>query len=191
MSDKERIHIVKWRENLSVIAEKYYGRKKGTHWKQIYAANKQVIGPNPNRIKPGMKLKIPVLGSRLKPPENPDVIYTHTTTGEESLRDLAHYYYGDADDHPQISRYSKNKPVLDAFDSKSDSKLPPGKQIFILNPQPQTAQDVPLLYDVDRIAIWLNRLGILVGGMDAAFNEVAQISSEFDADKAPPTDVQD
>jgi LysM repeat protein len=32
---------------------------KATSWQQIYAANKDVIGPNPNLIKPGQKLTMP------------------------------------------------------------------------------------------------------------------------------------
>ena len=36
------------------IAEKH-----GVDWKQLYELNKDVIGDNPNLIKPGMELKLP------------------------------------------------------------------------------------------------------------------------------------
>jgi LysM repeat protein len=44
-------------DSLSSIAEKFYG--DGSQWTKIYEANKQVIGPNPNNIRPGMVLTIP------------------------------------------------------------------------------------------------------------------------------------
>jgi nucleoid-associated protein YgaU len=52
-------HKVKKGESLSEISAKYYGKQ--SHWKEIYAANKDVIGDNPNLIQPGMELKIPEL----------------------------------------------------------------------------------------------------------------------------------
>ena len=48
------IYVVKTGDNLSKIAKAY-----STTWKKIYALNKAVIGPDPNLIRPGMKLKIP------------------------------------------------------------------------------------------------------------------------------------
>ena len=43
-------------DNLSAIASKFYGRQD---WQKVYAANKPVIGKNPNVIKAGQKLVIP------------------------------------------------------------------------------------------------------------------------------------
>lgn len=50
-------HVVKKGESLSLIAKQYYG---DVHkWKQIYEANKAVVGDNPDLIKPGQELVIP------------------------------------------------------------------------------------------------------------------------------------
>jgi LysM repeat protein len=48
--------IVRPGDNLSSIAARY-----GKTWQQLYAipANRQVIGSNPNLIKPGQRLVIP------------------------------------------------------------------------------------------------------------------------------------
>lgn len=50
-------YTVKPGDTLSAIAEKFYGDAK--RWPEIYEANKDVIGDNPNLIKPGQELKIP------------------------------------------------------------------------------------------------------------------------------------
>lgn len=46
-------YIVKKKDTLSAIASKY-----NTTWKKLYEKNKNVIGKNPNKIYPGMVLKI-------------------------------------------------------------------------------------------------------------------------------------
>lgn len=52
-----RKHIVQKGESLSLIAKHYYG---DIHkWKQLYEANKAVVGGNPDLIQPGMELVIP------------------------------------------------------------------------------------------------------------------------------------
>jgi nucleoid-associated protein YgaU len=53
----EKTHIVEKGENLSAIAEAELG--DADRWKEIYAANKEIIGGNPDLIQPGMELKIP------------------------------------------------------------------------------------------------------------------------------------
>ncbi len=55
-----RTHTVAKGDSLSKIAKQYYG--KVTLWKQLYEANKAVVGPNPDLIKPGQVLVIPELG---------------------------------------------------------------------------------------------------------------------------------
>jgi nucleoid-associated protein YgaU len=55
-----------WDETLSHVALKYYGNATRPYFLIIYEANKDVIGDNMNIIKPGMKLKIPVLPDELK-----------------------------------------------------------------------------------------------------------------------------
>ena len=54
-------HVVEEGETLSGIAEKYYGSGSKDNWMKIYDHNKQVIGDNPNVIKPGQRLRIPEL----------------------------------------------------------------------------------------------------------------------------------
>jgi len=54
-----RKHIVQSDETLSHIALKYYGSAIKEKWMIIYEANKDVIGDNPNIIRPGMELIIP------------------------------------------------------------------------------------------------------------------------------------
>lgn len=50
-------HVVQKGESLSLIAKHYYG---DVHkWKQLYEANKSVVGDNPDLIKPGQELVIP------------------------------------------------------------------------------------------------------------------------------------
>jgi hypothetical protein len=58
VSGKGRIHVVKPGETLSRLAEIYYG--KTGDWRRIYAANYSQIGNDPNRIKAGAKLVIPI-----------------------------------------------------------------------------------------------------------------------------------
>ena len=53
----ERFHTVKPNEYLRKIAEIYY--HDPNKWKVIYDANKTIIGPNPNLIFAGQKLRIP------------------------------------------------------------------------------------------------------------------------------------
>lgn len=52
-----KTQITKPGDTLWKIAKLAYG--DGTKWEQIYEANKTTIGPNPNIIKPGMKLVMP------------------------------------------------------------------------------------------------------------------------------------
>lgn len=49
-----RYYVVRAGDNLTSI-----GRKYGRSWQQLYAANRALIGPNPNLIHPGQKLRIP------------------------------------------------------------------------------------------------------------------------------------
>jgi nucleoid-associated protein YgaU len=54
-------HTVASGETLSDIALKHYGSAAKENWMAIYEANKDVIGDNPNVIKPDQILKIPEL----------------------------------------------------------------------------------------------------------------------------------
>ncbi len=53
-------------DTLSHVALKYYKHATRDYWMLIYEANKDVIGSNPNIIKPGMVLKVPELPENLK-----------------------------------------------------------------------------------------------------------------------------
>ncbi len=55
-----KTHTVGKGDSLSKIAKTYYGHTG--KWKQLYQANKAVIGANPDLIKPGQVLVIPDLG---------------------------------------------------------------------------------------------------------------------------------
>lgn len=52
-----KTHTVAAGDTLSTLAMKYYGN--AALWTRIYAANRGVIGPNPNLLRPGQKLVIP------------------------------------------------------------------------------------------------------------------------------------
>ena len=56
---KARKHVVQSDETLSHISLKYYGSAAKDKWMIIYEANKEIIGDNPNIIRPGMELIIP------------------------------------------------------------------------------------------------------------------------------------
>lgn len=59
-------HTLKADETLSHLALKYYNSGYEPYWRVIYEANKELIGPNPARVRPGMVIKIPVLPEELK-----------------------------------------------------------------------------------------------------------------------------
>lgn len=56
-------HTVVSGESLSLLSKKYYGSIAQDKWMLIYEANKAIIGDNPNLIRVGQVLKIPVLPS--------------------------------------------------------------------------------------------------------------------------------
>ena len=56
-SSVERTYTVRSGDSLSKIAKALMGDAK--KWRQLYEANKDVVGSNPDLIKPGQVLKIP------------------------------------------------------------------------------------------------------------------------------------
>ena len=54
------------KDTLSELALKYYGHATPKYWNLIYEANKDAIGPNPNKVRPGTVLNIPVLPDAMK-----------------------------------------------------------------------------------------------------------------------------
>jgi nucleoid-associated protein YgaU len=53
----ERTYTVVQGDSLSKIAQRFYG--KADEWRTIYEANREVIGNNPDLIKPGQIFVIP------------------------------------------------------------------------------------------------------------------------------------
>jgi nucleoid-associated protein YgaU len=53
----EQIYEVQSGDTLLSISEQFYG--DATQWQRIYDANKDVIGPNPDTLRIGMRLRIP------------------------------------------------------------------------------------------------------------------------------------
>lgn len=51
-----KVYVVKPGDSLWKIARLHLG--SGARWREIYAKNQKVIGPDPNRIRPGMRLVI-------------------------------------------------------------------------------------------------------------------------------------
>jgi LysM repeat protein len=54
-------HVVQSGDSLYKIAQKYYGESHGMKYKEIHAANQDVIGDNPDVIHPGQELRLPFL----------------------------------------------------------------------------------------------------------------------------------
>ena len=52
-------HTLRADESLSHLALKYYGSAVREKWMIIYEANKEAIGPDPARVRPGTVIKIP------------------------------------------------------------------------------------------------------------------------------------
>jgi nucleoid-associated protein YgaU len=52
-------HTVRDTDTLSGLALKYYGSTSKDKWMLIYDANKDVIGANPDVLRPGIVLNIP------------------------------------------------------------------------------------------------------------------------------------
>jgi nucleoid-associated protein YgaU len=53
----EETYTVVSGDSLSKIAKRFYG--DANDWRRIYEANREVIGANPDLIRPGQKLRIP------------------------------------------------------------------------------------------------------------------------------------
>ena len=56
---QDRWHVVESGENLTKIAQDYYGPKNAQHWITLYNFNREQIGDTPDMIQPGMVLRIP------------------------------------------------------------------------------------------------------------------------------------
>ena len=95
-------HTVAANESLSKIAARYYGASTKANIDRIHTANRSVIGPDPNKLKPGMKLLIPNVptSGALVPvairatASQPAAQQKHTVAASESLSKIAARYYG-------------------------------------------------------------------------------------------------
>ena len=56
---QDRYHLVQPGENLTAIAQAYYGPEHAAHWITLYNYNRELIGENPDIIQSGMELLIP------------------------------------------------------------------------------------------------------------------------------------
>ena len=56
---QDRWHVVRPGENLTAIAQAYYGTEHASHWITLYNFNREMIGENPDLLQPGMELLIP------------------------------------------------------------------------------------------------------------------------------------
>lgn len=54
-------HLVGYKDTLSGIAFKYYGKASEPYYRLIYEANIEIIGPNMNLLRAGQTLNIPKL----------------------------------------------------------------------------------------------------------------------------------
>lgn len=54
-----QVHVVQTGENLTQIAQAYYGPEHASHWITLYNFNRELIGENPDVIQLGMELLIP------------------------------------------------------------------------------------------------------------------------------------
>ena len=52
-------YTVQYNDNLSKIAQSFYGNMSADSVNTIYYANRKTIGPDPNILQPGQKLYIP------------------------------------------------------------------------------------------------------------------------------------
>ena len=76
---KPRFHIVKAGETLSDVAAAEYGEAHRQEWRRIHEANSYKM-PNPDIIRPGLKLLIPSLGKSEALPRKSALVRTRTYT---------------------------------------------------------------------------------------------------------------
>src|SRR5947209_16686076 len=88
-------------DTLSGIAQQAYG--DGNQWPKIYNANTQVIGNDPNLIRPGEVLYIPAL--------SPTPGSNYTVQQGDTLSSIAQQAYGDGNQWPKI--YNANTQRID------------------------------------------------------------------------------
>jgi nucleoid-associated protein YgaU len=108
-------HTVVGGDTLREISQRYYGTPD--QWMAIYQANRDVIGPNPDLLRPGQLLKIPsVTGPTPKPEPKPDpggeFLGTYTVKAGDTLSSIAQRYYGSAEAKFWKAIHRANKDVI-------------------------------------------------------------------------------
>lgn len=102
-------------DTLWELATRFYGN--GNLWNIIYEANRQVIGSDPNTLRVGEVLTIPLL------PPTPEAYYI--IQPGDSLSSIAERAYGDASKWPVI--YNANITVI----GPDPNIIQPGQTIYI------------------------------------------------------------
>ncbi|MNR86908.1 1,6-anhydro-N-acetylmuramyl-L-alanine amidase AmpD [compost metagenome] len=112
-------YAVRQGDTLSKIAQAQLG--SANRWREIYDLNKDVIGPNPNVIKPGMKLKMPGKATPTPAPTPaPSTTWKYTVRKGDSLSKIAQSQLGDAGRWREI--YDLNKAQI-----KNPNLIHPGQ----------------------------------------------------------------
>lgn len=121
-------HTVVGGDTLRKLSEKYYGSPDG--WMAIYQANQDVIGPNPDLIRPGQVLKIPMVSGPNPGPggqPNGEFIATYTVVAGDTLAAIAQRYYGSAATKYWKAIHRANKDVI----GKDYTQIFPGQKLRI------------------------------------------------------------
>ena len=117
-------------DTLSGIAQQAYG--DGNQWQVIYNANTQVIGNDPNLIRPGEVLYIPQLSQTSPTPGS-----NYTVQPGDTLSGIAQQAYGDGNQWQII--YNANTQVI----GNNPNLIRPGEVLYIpplAPPQPKACR---------------------------------------------------
>ena len=106
-------------DTLSGIAGNY-----GISWQDLYAANTDVIGGNPDAINPGMVLRVPGDAPAPAPAPTPSGT-TYTVVVDDNLWNIATQFYGDGTRYTEI--YEANKDLI----GDNPSLIQPGMVLTI------------------------------------------------------------
>ncbi len=120
----ERIYTVQPGDTLAAIAQEYYGNSSEDAWRRIYDDNKDVIGPDPTRLEPGMVLNIP--------PTPLSFMEKYTVQPGDTLAAIAQRFYGDGSEYAWGFIYASSKDVI----GPDPTRLEPGMVLTIQIPMP-------------------------------------------------------
>lgn len=125
-SSEDRVtHTVQEDETLSSIAKQYYG--SAGYYKMIYEANRERI-PNPNFVRPGVRLVIPDANGSVAQRQNSDTAaatgnagsqatQTYTVKENDTLSSIAQRFFGSRTQWQKV--YEMNKDRLESPDRLS------------------------------------------------------------------------